>query len=73
MSDFSPHGLDAASDPSKKFSHSFLRQKKRFESIMVTNLFFGCFDFRVLKLMARKGQNGHFFGGIQNVSKNIQK
>ncbi len=36
--------MDAASDPSKKFSHRFLMLKIRFVSIMVTTPFFGVFD-----------------------------
>ena len=37
--------MDAHRRPPKKFSHSFLMPKMRFESIMVTNPFFGVLHF----------------------------
>ena len=55
--------MDAVADPQKKFSHSFLGSKTRFESIMVTNPFFLMFRISCLKLTTRKGQNGHFLDG----------
>ena len=51
--------MDAAADPSKKFSHMFLMLKIRFVSIMVTTPFW-VFLIRIFKTPTPKGQNGHF-------------
>jgi hypothetical protein len=59
---------DAATDPPKKFSHRFLRQKMRFESIMVTNPFFGVSRFVFSKLPRAKAKKD-ISGGQINVQK----
>ena len=54
MSYFNPP-IRTQQDKSKKVSHMFFTPKMLNKSIMVTTVFFWC----VLKLTARKEQNGH--------------
>ncbi len=58
--------MDAVADPQKKFSHSFLGSKTRFESIMVTNPFFDVSHF-VFKIDDAKRAKWTFFGRPKNV------
>jgi hypothetical protein len=52
--------MDAAADPRNYQSHVF-DAENTFCEHYAHNPVFGCFAFHVLKMAARKGQNGHFW------------